>query len=1216
MHFHRKKLKIKLFKKSRLRLLIFIFIINVFFFLNLPAAHAATFTVTNANNSGAGSLRQMIIDSNGAAGADLILFSGSFTITLTTQLPNITGQLTIDGGANTIIIQKANPPGGVGITIGNPGVAGTSSCVIKNLRITNFDDGIVITHDNSDSNTIEACRIYANTGDGIEINAGDSNTIRGCYIGTIDGTADNGNSANGINIYGGAQLNTIGGTVTADRNIISGNGQNGIYIDATNSNIVTGNYIGLNSAGTTALPNDNNGIYIYNGAQSNTIGGTTSGERNVISGNVLSGIAIGYSTASSNTVTGNYIGLNAAGTSAVANGNSGVSISNGAQSNTIGGNTSGKRNIISGNTQYGVFITGSNTNSNTVQGNYIGTNAAGDSDVGNTRHGVFISSSAQSNTIGGTGSGEGNKIAYNGDATYTDNVRADGAATQYNKILQNSIHDGQSGGKGISLTNGANEGISAPTISIASTTTVTGTGGTNGGRVEVFIVDSQGSNEGKTFAGFATANADGTWSCSVNGVSEGNYLNAACTNTSNSTSEFSSNLLAFGPLDHFAVSIATPQTNGAAFTGACTLTAQDSSNNTILNFNASTNNVTMTSTPADGTISGLGSGSNNILNQAGDFSSGVANLTSLGMKFTGASGSHTFTGTSADSKTGTSGTVAVSSGTITKLAIITSAQSITANTATGVITVQTQDSSSNPSSVGSSTTISLSSSSSSGKFDTSSTGNFNGSVASITISTGTNSANFYYKDSLSAAPTITCAESPSQGWIDSTQTETINAPLNSGKVEGYAFNDINRNHQLDPGEAFQGAKIQIKNSGGQVVNTLYSSGTGYYAADLEAGTYIFNLSEIPNFDPFQATVEVSSGGDIEFGSAFIDPAGVVYDSITKEPLAGATVTITETNTGLVGYQTVTNQSGKYNWAFAFARRYTITVTPPAGYSFPSTIIPATGAPDPLPGPALNDMQALTSGVYYLNFTLAAGSGDLIGNDIPLDIQSFQNLRIQKSSNKKFASIGDVLVYTITIENPNNFAVNNFKIIDTPPVQIKYIDKSAYLNTTGTLTPAGTFPLSFNNLSVPANGKIILTYKSVVGSHAKLKGTYTNSARAISITGNSISSTVTAQVKIILDPLFDEATVIGIVFNDENKNGTFDMGEAGIGNVRIYSIEGVCVITDEEGKFHFSALKPDTIHVFKVDISSLPQGFKLTTENPRWMKLTRGSLHEINFGAAK
>ncbi|MDF0694885.1 invasin domain 3-containing protein, partial [Aquirufa sp. BABACH-43C] len=129
-------------------------------------------------------------------------------------------------------------------------------------------------------------------------------------------------------------------------------------------------------------------------------------------------------------------------------------------------------------------------------------------------------------------------------------------------------------------------------------------------------------------------------------------------------------------LNKLVASLASPQTNGTAFTGTNTLTAQDAYGNTVTTFAANTDPVTVTST-LTGTISGLGSGLNNLLNQAGDFSSGVANLTSLGLKFTGTVGTGTFSFGTASGSTGTSGNVTINTGAATRL-VITGTSTITA----------------------------------------------------------------------------------------------------------------------------------------------------------------------------------------------------------------------------------------------------------------------------------------------------------------------------------------------------------------------------------------------------------------------------------------------------------------------------------------------------------------------------------------------------------
>ena len=105
--------------------------------------------------------------------------------------------------------------------------------------------------------------------------------------------------------------------------------------------------------------------------------------------------------------------------------------------------------------------------------------------------------------------------------------------------------------------------------------------------------------------------------------------------------------VAFASLAKFSLVLASPQTNGVAFTGTNTLTAQDSLGNTITTFNASSDNVTM-STSLTGTIGGLGGGGS-VLNQAGDFTSGIANLTTR-IKYTGTAGTGTFNATSASGK--------------------------------------------------------------------------------------------------------------------------------------------------------------------------------------------------------------------------------------------------------------------------------------------------------------------------------------------------------------------------------------------------------------------------------------------------------------------------------------------------------------------------------------------------------------------------------------
>ena len=203
--------------------------------------------------------------------------------------------------------------------------------------------------------------ISGNNGDGVNIDSKTTGTIiEGNYIGTnAAGTTALANDGTGVNVLG--MSNTIGGSVAGAGNVVSGNSAAGISLDGTyltgsNNNIVEGNYVGTDYTGANAVSNGNDGIYVDN-ATTDTIGGTTTADRNVISGNSQSSsYGINLKNSSSITVQGDYIGLSAAGTAAVGNAN-GISI-NGSNDDVIGGAAAGDGNVISGNSGDGIYITG------------------------------------------------------------------------------------------------------------------------------------------------------------------------------------------------------------------------------------------------------------------------------------------------------------------------------------------------------------------------------------------------------------------------------------------------------------------------------------------------------------------------------------------------------------------------------------------------------------------------------------------------------------------------------------------------------------------------------------------------------------------------------------------------------------------------------------------------------------------------------------------
>jgi hypothetical protein len=358
-----------------------------------------------------------------------------------------------------------------------------------------------------------------------------TNTISGNYIGTdVTGSSDLGNSQHGVYIFNGAQNNTIGGDTPVERNTISGNSYSGVAISqsGTDGNTISGNYIGTDKDGLIDLGNTQSGVTIAFMAQNNTIGGDTPGERNLISGNDAYGVTIYGSLTDGNTVSGNYIGTDKDGSSDLGNAYHGVYIFAGAQNNVIGGDTPGESNLISGNDQNGVQISGFETDGNTVSGNYIGTDATGLIDRGNSQDGVYIEGGAEDNTIGGDTPGESNIIAFNG----LDGVEVHGAATTGNTITQNSIHSNAS--LGIDLHDGGNNLYPVPTVSsVDGCFTVSGTAAA-GDMVEVFTGPDE---EGKRYLASDLAET-GDWQV-VGPFNFDTYVTATATDASGNTSKFS-----------------------------------------------------------------------------------------------------------------------------------------------------------------------------------------------------------------------------------------------------------------------------------------------------------------------------------------------------------------------------------------------------------------------------------------------------------------------------------------------------------------------------------------------------------------------------------------------------------------------------------------------------------------------------------------------------
>jgi len=305
-----------------------------------------------------------------------------------------------------------------------------------------YGDGVSLV--NAPGNLISSNLISGNGLAGISIQSASGNQVFGNFIGTdVHGNVALTNHNAGVSISGGGG-NQIGGTNAGAGNVISGNALGGIFLTGgTASNLIQGNLVGLTAGGNSALGNFLDGIEI-SGATGNLIGGTSLGAMNVISGNLNNGVDIALVTDHNNLVQGNHIGTDITGRSAVGNHLSGILLQG--CSNLIGGTVTGAGNVISGNSQQGIWLVGSNGNAtaNVIQGNLIGLNAAGTAGLGNgvssgASAGIGISTSC-SNLVGGTTAGAGNVIsANNGWGIFLLGSTASGNATSGNTIQGNFI---------------------------------------------------------------------------------------------------------------------------------------------------------------------------------------------------------------------------------------------------------------------------------------------------------------------------------------------------------------------------------------------------------------------------------------------------------------------------------------------------------------------------------------------------------------------------------------------------------------------------------------------------------------------------------------------------------------------------------------------------------------------------------------------------------
>ncbi len=419
-----------------------------------------------------------------------------------------------------------------------------------------------------------------------------------------------------------------------------------------------------------------------------------------------------------------------------------------------------------------------------------------------------------------------------------------------------------------------------------------------------------------------------------------------------------------------------------------------------------------------------------------------------------------------------------------------------------------------------------------------------------------------------------------------------------------------------------------------------------YPVPNESGTAFVNgvvsLSNPAGADTTDGTLNsltLVAGNNYVEQSLPVDPGGVVYDSITRLPVSGATVRITGPSgfnpaTDLVGGTAnatqVTGTDGYYQFLLmsgAPSGTYSISVTPPAGYiPGPSSIIPPTAGPYVVPGGAPVAIQAQPTPptgaqptTYYLALSMSGASAVVVNNHIPIDPILAGAIIATKTTPLVNVKIGDLVPYIITMTNTLSAILPNIDVRDLMPPGFKYRSGSGTLNGVKKEPLVAGRQLTWRNLTFAPGEKKTFTMILVVGSGVA-EGEYTNQVYALNnIVNTAVSNVASATVRIVPDPTFDCADIIGKVFDDKNANGYQDEGEPGIANVRLATARGLIITTDAEGRFHIPCPEVPNADrgsnfILKVDERTLPSGYRMTTENPLVVRLTRGKMTKMNFGA--
>ena len=529
-------------------------------------------------------------------------------------------------------------------------------------------------------------------------------------------------------------------------------------------------------------------------------------------------------------------------------------------------------------------------------------------------------------------------------------------------------------------------------------------------------------------------------------------------------------------------------------------------------------------------------------------------------------------------------------------------------------------------------------------------------------------------------------------WNNPPQTASASVSIDiggvpgSGSLNGTAWLDANFNKIADPGEPLlQGWTVGLYLNGALVQSVLTDVNGVYRFSNMPPTDGTANRYELrftaPGAGPNTAklgkadsaftnllqritNIAVPSGSNLQNLNLPIGPNGVVYNSMTRAPIAGATLKMLHGSAPLPAtcfddpaqQGQITQAGGYYRFDLNFSdpgcpsgSSYLIVVTAPtssyvAGVSL--LIPPTTGAStapysvptclqDALPAipyceaqasefaPPLSVPARSAGTQHYLNLILdgsaVPGSSQIYNNHIPLDPQLAGAFSITKTTPLVNVTRGQLVPYTITISNVIGASLQGEQVVDRYPAGFRYVPGSARLDGVPSEPTVAAGQLVWSGLNFGSSTPTIVLLLAVGAGVGE--GEFVNRAQVIDgLTGRPVSGEATARVRVVPDQTFDCTDVFGKVFNDVNRNGVQDNGEDGLPGVRVVTATGLEATTDQYGRFHITcAITPNedrgSNFVLKLDDRTLPSGFRMSTDQVQIKRATRGKALKFDFGAS-